>query len=125
MIDIDSLSWHLPIEKQHANLSKIQNLSDDDIEMLILPSRKQECWENCAILLSTLDDARLIPFLPKILEWFKDLNWPGIDVISNRIAELPLHIVKGALTVALCNAENENDEEWYENLFYSFRNMVR
>lgn len=52
------------------------------------------------------------------------MNWPGIDVISNRIAELPPHLVKGALMVALCQAEREGDEEWHENLVCSFRGML-
>lgn len=71
MIDIGSLSWHFPIGEQHANMAKIQILSDDEIEMLILPSRRQDCWENCAVLLSALDDARLVPFSLNYLNGIK------------------------------------------------------
>ncbi len=124
VIDIDSLSWYLPIEKQRANIDNVKYISDDDVERLILPHYKQTCWENCAVLLSTLDDQRFISFLPKILEWYKDLNWPGIEVIGKRIREIPPYLVKDAVTVALRNAKNENDEEWYENLANSFSNIL-
>lgn len=121
MICIDALSWTLPIHEQKAYMSVIQSLTDQDVDMLILPPGKQDCWENCAILLSELlDDTRLIAFLPHMLEWYKDLNWPGIEVVGTRIKKIPAFQLSVAIQVALDKAKIEGDEEWYENLIDSF-----
>lgn len=123
MIDINSLSWHLPIEEQRRNMAKLK-ITSADVSHLILPFQKQDCWENCANLLSALSDDELIPFLPQLLEWYKDLNWPGIEVINHRIMKIPAHLLKTALTSALHHAQSENDEEWYENLSDSFHTLL-
>lgn len=120
MINIDSLSWDLPEEQQRQNIARICIESDDDIKMLILPYQKQRCWENCAILLSKLDDDVLIPFIPQLLEWYKDLNWPGLDIIHKRIKQFPSDVVNVALASALNIAKTEDDEEWVENLHSVF-----
>lgn len=123
LIDIDSLSWYLPIEEQRINMAKLR-ITSTDVAKLILPFQKQECWENCAILLASLNDDKLIPFLPQILEWYKDLNWPGIEVISNRMTKFPVHLLKKYLIAALDNAKKQNDDEWYENLSHSFQDLL-
>ena len=124
MIDITSLSWKLPKCVQEKNLSSIMELSDDDIKTLILPYRRQDCWENCAILLAKLEDYRLSLFLPQILEWYKDLNWPGLDIIEKRVKALPEYIIRNALNITLNRASKEDDEEWYENLCVSFSYLL-
>ena len=116
MIDIGSLSWNLSPEEQQKNMNNTQITCNDDIKMLILPYRKQDCWKNCATLLSKLDDTVIINILPELFEWYKDLNWPGIEIIDARIRRLPQYSVKKALSTALVRAKNETDEIWMENL---------
>ena len=120
MIDIDMLDWSLPDSEQYANIAKYQPVSDDEIPCLILPFRKKNCWKNCSILLSTIDNARLVPFLPQILEWYKDLNWPGFEIISKLIMRFSNEQINNAVHIALHRALSENDMEWYENLLCSF-----
>ncbi len=119
MIDIASLSWRLPENEQQKNISQI-DITDDDIGILILPFLRQDCWENCAKLISKIEDERLSSFLPQLLEWYKDLSWPGIEIIDKRIRRFPPNMLQAALTNVLCKAKNEGDEEWYENLCNSF-----
>ena len=120
MIDIDTLNWNLPNSEQYANIVRYQPVREDEISCLILPFRKKECWKNCAILLSTIDNSKLVPFLPQILEWYKDMNWPGFDIISKLIERFPKVQINKAVNIALQKAVVENDVEWYENLLYSF-----
>ena len=120
MIDIDMLDWNLPNNEQSANISGYQPVSDNEIPCLILPFRKKNCWKNCAILLSTIDNSRLVPFLPQILEWYKDLNWPGFEIISKLIHRFADEQIEEAVRIALQRSSLENDMEWYENLLYSF-----
>lgn len=120
MIDIDTLDWSLPDSEQYANIVRYQPVSDNEIPWLILPFRKKNCWKNCAILLSTIDNSRLIPYLPQILEWYKDLNWPGFEIIAKRIKRFSNEQISKAVRIASDKALSENDMEWYENLLCSF-----
>ena len=120
MIDIDALNWNYPNNEQYTNTIGRKAIDDDEISSLILPYRKKECWENCARLLSTIDNSRLIPFLPQILEWYKDMNWPGFRIISERMKSFAAYQISDAVHTALHKAVSENDMEWYENLLCSF-----
>lgn len=120
MVEINSLSWDLPEDEQRQNIGNLQIECDEDIRELILPYRRQECWENCALALSNLDDATILRFLPRLLEWFKDLNWPGVNIIRLRILRLPKDKVHNALINVLAKASGEEDEEWIENLHTAF-----
>ncbi|MBR0463991.1 MAG: DUF5071 domain-containing protein [Clostridia bacterium] len=120
MIDIDTLDWSLPISEQSSNIARYQPVNDNEIPCLILPFRKKNCWRNCAILLSTIDNSRLAPFLPQILEWYKDLNWPGFEIISKLIRRFSNEQIIEAVHIASHRALIEDDMEWYENLLCSF-----
>ena len=123
MIDIDILSWSLPESEQYANIAKLQPVNEADISSLILPFRKKDCWKNCAILLSTIDNSRLAAFLPQIFEWYKDMNWPGFDIISERIKTFPNDQICNAVHIAVKRAVAENDMEWYYNLLCAFPSL--
>lgn len=120
MMDIEKLSWNLPEKVQKEHIELMNPDKDDDIEQLILPDNKQSCWENCAIVLSRLKNETFMRFLPKVLEWFKDLNWPGTEVIRCKILRLPKKCVQMEIYNAIKRAEDEGDEEWAENLYYTF-----
>lgn len=120
MLEMNSLSWKLPEDEQRRNIRNLQIESDDDIRKLILPYRRQECWENCALALASLDDATILRFLPELLEWFKDLNWPGVNIVHSRILKLPKEEVHSVLANVLLKASIEKDEEWIENLHTAF-----
>lgn len=113
MNDIDRLRWDLPEWQQRENMAGISLSTSQDISQLILPYQKKECWENCAVLLSGLDDNTLLPFLPRILEWYKDLNWPGFRIISERLDRFGGDAKRDAVIAAMQRAEDEKDEEWY------------
>ena len=120
MVRVESLSWYLPEEMQKANIENMRIECDDDIRALILPDWQQYCWENCAIVLSKLDDATITRFLLELLEWCKDINWPGADIICKRIKQLPKETVRGAFTSVLETARNEKDYQWEEHLQIAF-----
>ena len=123
MIDIDSLNWSLPIDEQRSCMMKMLPLTDEEIKSIILPPGKQACWANCAILLSSVDDVTIDAFLPQLLEWYKDLNWPGVEIIHKRLLKLPVRQLESALISTLHNAAIEKDDEWLYNLSEMFADM--
>ncbi len=42
-------------------------------------------WDNCARILYQKSDEELEPHLPKLFEWTSDLNWPGAQIILDRL----------------------------------------
>ena len=49
-------------------------------------------WDNCAKIIASHSDKELKIYLRKCLEWLQDANWPGYDVIYNRIKMFVLYI---------------------------------
>lgn len=122
-MNIDLLNWHLPEAEQRANMAAVHIASAEDIEALILPAKRKDCWENCAILLASLDNSRLLPFLPRLMEWYQDMNWPGFELIDRRVKQLPYNTLRVAVADALRKATSEHDSEWHENLQSAFDDL--
>ena len=60
----------------------------DDPAAFIMPctgSESKDIWENCARALYEIPDERLMKYLPALLEWLEDLNWPGSYAILDRL----------------------------------------
>ena len=61
-------------------------------------------------------DAELCPYLPNLLEWLQDLNWPGAQLIYDRLTELSKKDIKNPLSECLSLAEARGDKPWEEAL---------
>ena len=90
MVDINEiykkLSWHSRFGEQLQGIELAKEI--DDLSLLILPCANGESkglWENCARALYVMSDDRLEPYLPSLLEWLQDLNWPGALIIMDRL----------------------------------------
>lgn len=59
----------------------------EDLSLLITPPAPPYVWEKCAKILSEKDDCELEPYLPGLLGWLHDLNWPGAECIFQRLTE--------------------------------------
>lgn len=83
----------------------------------VIDSESKSLWENCALILSQKTDEQLRPWLINCFIWLQDINWPGAEIIADR-----LNTMKGTENYeynkmkALKIAEITNDEEWIENI---------
>lgn len=80
------LNWKSRFGDQLQGIKLARNL--DDLSLLILPCANGESkgiWENCARVLYEMSDERLEKYLPSLLEWLQDLNWPGALIILDRL----------------------------------------
>jgi hypothetical protein len=65
-------------------------------------------------------------YIPDMLGWLKDLNWPGALIILRRLKLLPEAIIKKTLENAVYNAIKTKDYEWlYFLTSYFVRNANR
>jgi hypothetical protein len=81
---MDMLDWNQSEENQKKGIELAGRIKY--LNAFLLPMRPgKSVWENCAIILAAKSDEVLEPYLLRILEWLKDLNWPGALIILERL----------------------------------------
>lgn len=106
------LNWQSSFDDQLKGIKLARNL--DDLSLLILPSANGESkgvWENCARALSGISDDQLEKYLPSLLEWLQDLNWPGALIILDRLKVFDGEKLKQPFIERVTDASNLNSEE--------------
>lgn len=83
----DLLDWNESKERQEEGVRLA--LQINDLSIFIQPCTEKHgknIWDNCALILSQKTNEELSPYLPKLLEWIQDLNWPGAEQIMERLS---------------------------------------
>ena len=44
-------------------------------------------WDNCALVISERSDEELTPYIYRMLWWLRDMNWPGAEIILQRLLQ--------------------------------------
>ena len=74
-------------------------------------------WDNCARIISEKTDEELAPYLPEMMEWLQDMNWPGAFCILERVKKYEGRgLLMNAYTNCLKCAKALDDETWEDNL---------
>lgn len=114
------LNWKSRFGDQLKGIKLAKNL--DDLSLLILPCADGESkgmWENCARALYEISDERLEKYLPSLLEWLQDLNWPGALIILDRLKNFSGKKLKKPfidLYNYAVNLDNEEGLMWLDTL---------
>lgn len=104
---------------------KILTHADEyDVAELILPSGEKGLFQECAFIISKMPIDFIARHAVDLMEWFQDLNWPGVDEIFAALSQLPEDELTVALNKSLETARNTQDEEWDYNLHLKFYNDV-
>lgn len=117
-VDIDKifeyLSWNNTDNIQAIGMDmarRIKNLS-----VLIRPKGNKSIWENCAKILAEKNDNELKLYLTDLFMWLQDMNWPGSDVIYNRLVCTFNEDIFIAYKYSLSVAIQTNDYAWKQIL---------
>ena len=114
----DMLSWNSDEETQRKGIELAKNVRC--FSVFLQPrglEHSKDVWENCAKILAAYSDETLKYCLQELLEWLADMNWPGAEIVLQRLIEfrdpklLSLfieHCVKEAL---VCD-----DQAWLGNM---------
>ena len=78
-----------------------------ELHMLIQPEGygNKAVWENCALVLVRKSDEELRPYLPELLRWLQDINWPGALTILDRLRAFNGEFLQEPLKNAVREAE--------------------
>ena len=111
------LGWHQPEDVQKAAMEAIVSDTAFDPALLLMPVSKA-CWENAAICLKRIGYPKSKQVLDGMLEWLKDLNWPGADVILSLLESYPKEAFRCGYEKAVERAVKDKDEDWLNGLFH-------
>ena len=99
-------------EEQSQGMKLASGISD--LSLLILPfsnGESKSMWENCARVLCEMTDDRLGPFFPQLLEWLRDMNWPGAILILERLKQVEGHKLRNSFVETFTYASVLNNDE--------------
>lgn len=103
------LNWEEPEEIRTKGICLAKEI--EDLSLLILPPAEPSVWECCARILSEKNDLALAPYLARLLDWLRDLNWPGASIILDRLKKFPGEQLKEPFIAQLAQAKSlDNDE---------------
>lgn len=103
------LNWEEPEEIRTKGICLAKEI--EDLSLLILPPAAPSVWECCARILSEKNDLALAPYLARLLDWLRDLNWPGASIILDRLKKFPGEQLKEPFIAQLAQAKSlDNDE---------------
>lgn len=115
---IEELHWKNSDKEFSKICEQIMLDKDIDYSIFIMPKEGMDYWENCAKVLERLNDNQLILLFPKILEWLKDINWPGGTIVLNRINKMSSDMIEDFILQSIDKAISENDSTWIEFLLW-------
>jgi hypothetical protein len=98
-----------------AALNQLLAASDEELGYLFFSSEKSK-WEAAAEILYRIGFPRLAARIPQLLEWFQDLNWPGINFITDLLRNTSHEELLMQMEKAVRIAYAEEDEQWMGGL---------
>ena len=101
-------------EQQGLELAKDVKYLFPFLQPFLPNFKSKSIWESCAKVIADRSDEELVPYLPFLFEWLQDLNWPGAEIILNRLAKMPKALTEETLKFSKSRAENEHDKMWLE-----------
>lgn len=112
---IEMLDWNNDEEVQKTGIELAKNIKH--IYIFVQPPIDKKYWRNCAKIVAQHSDTELNGVLTYLFRWIADLNWPGSEIILERLnafeRTLEFEMSKNA---AIHNAKIENNTMWLYNL---------
>ena len=108
---LDMLDWHMPLAVQSRGRSFARN-TGTILPFLqpVTPRHNKNVWGNCAAIISEKSDEYLRPYLVELLEWLRDMTWPGAFCILHRLQEYADQAsIRQAIHICLEKAKTDND----------------
>ena len=114
----EMLDWNAPKEIQELGRRKAAESGNIRCFLQpVFPKYSKNVWTNCALILAGKTDEELRPWLKELLRWLQDMNWPGAEIIQERLeAFQDDEAFRQAFGTCMLEAVDTNDEDWAENL---------
>ncbi len=123
---IKDLNWNNSDEMQQTAIKELSDLDGEDIILMAKQSNdlcSKPCWHNAALVLKNIGYPRNKVALPYLMEWFQDLNWPGVVTIIELLKEIDLKVLLPYIEKASSKAIQEKDECWAFGLIHLIKEL--
>lgn len=117
----DMLSWDNKEEIQAKGIEEAKKIRH--LSVLIQPIESKSIWENCAKVLASKSDQELESYLIPLFEWLQDMNWPGAEIIYERLKMIPEQKIKASYDICFAKAELTEDSVWKSVLLDFYNEM--
>ena len=82
------LDWNRTEAEQQEGLALARSVKC--ISAFFQPAEVDNCggkptWDNCALVIAERSDEELTPYVYPMLWWLQDMNWPGAEIILQRL----------------------------------------
>ena len=104
------LSWDSDDETQAAGIREAGNI--EYLSVLFQPIESKGVWENCAKVIASKSDDVLRHYTFRMFEWLQDMNWPGAQIIWDRLIKMPADRISSAFQYSLKKALALDDAPW-------------
>lgn len=114
MLDINRIFYMLSGDRdevtQAMGIREAQNI--EYLSILFQPIESKSVWENCAKVLASKKDDILRKYLYKMFAWLQDMNWPGAQIIFDRLLLMPAEMISEPFQFSMRSAQALNDDPW-------------
>lgn len=93
-------------------ISEYANINNECDNIMFCQSGLKMFWYAESLVLVQRGYPRIIDCLPKIFEWFQDMNWPGSMEIFNMVSSFPKKVLADNLEKSTKDAIEQNDYGW-------------
>ncbi|MHC1683090.1 MAG: DUF5071 domain-containing protein [Clostridiaceae bacterium] len=118
---IRDLDWNKSEYVTNNAIQELLKVSEEEAILLAKQSNNlccKSCWHNAALVLKEIEYPRNRLALPYLIDWFQDINWPGIQTIIELLKEIDVEILIPYIKEATNKALNDNDELWAFGILY-------
>ena len=123
-VDIDTLFEMLderkPIELQEEAIREARKIKS--LSIFMQPIEYKLSWKNCATVICEKTDEELNSYKYEMLEWLRDLNWPGAFLIMERLEKMNPQLLLNATIYAVKQGLLLKDNEWLTYMSYLLKN---
>ena len=123
-VDIDTLFEMLderkPIEVQEEAIREARKIKS--LSVFMQPIEYKLSWKNCAKVICEKTDEELNSYIYDMLEWLKDLNWPGAFLIMERLEKMDPQLLLDVTIYEVKQALLLKDNEWLIYMSYLLKN---
>lgn len=121
MKDIDTIFQMISAEQNEETQIKgvIEGKKVKHLSVFFQPIEGKKYWENCAEIIASKKNHELQErYIYMMLLWLRDINWPGAEIIYDRLLNFPFMLIEQPLLFCLDQAKKTDDSSWHRNLLY-------
>ncbi|MGA9118990.1 MAG: DUF5071 domain-containing protein [Bacteroidota bacterium] len=123
---LGDMNWGNPEVVQSAAVAELAaHLDDEDLTLVATQSEQcpKACWQNAALVLQSIGYPRIKSVVPILLEWFRDVNWPGVRTMVSLLKTVEAPLLVSRIEEMSKRVVSENDDGWAWGLMFLMREL--